>query len=167
MSKKLDPRIPKDSGSKSLTNYAALCSPWNHLVGYQEAMHWLSRYNASFSAACMQAYRILMPDYRERAQAMCEAAYQKLYYTMKQYGKPQMAQHNVHPFCRGSFVGALVGDSGDDALLMCGRVQDFGTYRAEKELDVCDWDIVGSCNYTVSGSEQSRLVRRTESRNTA
>lgn len=27
MSKKLDPRIPKDSGSKSLTNYAALCSP--------------------------------------------------------------------------------------------------------------------------------------------
>ena len=52
MSKKLDPRIPKDSGSKSLTNYAALCSPWNHLVGYQEAMHWLSRYNASFSAAC-------------------------------------------------------------------------------------------------------------------
>ena len=35
-----------------------------------------------------------------------------------------MAQHNVHPFCRGSFVGALVGDSGDDALLMCGRVQD-------------------------------------------
>lgn len=37
MSKKLDPRIPKDSGSKSLTNYAALCSPWNHLVGYQEA----------------------------------------------------------------------------------------------------------------------------------
>ena len=80
MSKKLDPRIPKDSGSKSLTNYAALCSPWNHLVGYQEAMHWLSRYNASFSAACMQAYRILMPDYRERAQAMCEAAYQKLYY---------------------------------------------------------------------------------------
>ena len=63
---------------------------------------------------------------------------------MKQYGKPQMAQHNVHPFCRGSFVGALVGDSDDDALLMCGRVQDFGTYRAEKELDVCDWDIVGS-----------------------
>lgn len=59
MSKKLDPRIPKDSGSKSLTNYAALCSPWNHLVGYQEAMHWLSRYNASFSAACMQAYRFL------------------------------------------------------------------------------------------------------------
>lgn len=49
MSKKLDPRIPKDSGSKSLTNYAALCSPWNHLVGYQEAMHWLSRYNASFT----------------------------------------------------------------------------------------------------------------------
>lgn len=157
MSKVLDPRIPKDSGSRSLDCFAALRSPWNHLVGYQEAMHWLSRYNATFSAACMQAYRILMPDYRDRAQAMCEAAYQKLYYTMKQYGKPQMEQHNVHPFCRGSFVGALTGDSGDEALMMCGRVQDFGTYRAEKELDVCDWDIVGSelCRATTQSLEAS------------
>ena len=27
---------------------------------------------------------------------------------------------------------------------MCGRCNDFGTYRCEKELDVCDWDICGS-----------------------
>jgi hypothetical protein len=44
----------------------------------------------------------------------------------------------------GSYPGALIGDKGDDALLMCGRCQDFGTYRCEKELDVCDWDICGS-----------------------
>lgn len=44
-----------------------------------------------------------------------------------------------------STIAAIMEDSkGDDALLMCGRCQDFGTYRCEKELDVCDWDIVGS-----------------------
>ena len=157
MSKKVDSRIPKDSGAKSLDRYAALCSPWNKLVGYQEAMHWLSRYNATFSAACMQVLRIMVPDYRERAQAMCETAYQKLYYTMQRFGKYQMDQHNVHPFCRGSFVGGLVGDSGDEAQMMCGRVQDFGTYRLEKELDVCDWDIVGSelCRATTKSLEAS------------
>ena len=90
MSKKVDSRIPKDSGAKSLDRYAALCSPWNKLVGYQEAMHWLSRYNATFSAACMQVLRIMVPGYRERAQAMCETAYQKLYYTMQRFGKYQM-----------------------------------------------------------------------------
>ncbi len=154
---KVEPRIPKDSGAKSLEQYAAIRSPWNRLVGYQEAMHWLSRSNSVFSAACMQGLRILVPDYRERAQSMCEAVYQKLYYTMQRFGKYQMDQHNVHPFCRGSFVGALVGDSGDEALMMCGRVQDFGTYRAEKELDVCDWDIVGSelCRATTQSLEAS------------
>ncbi|MGO5161068.1 MULTISPECIES: hypothetical protein [unclassified Bilifractor] len=157
MSNKIDARIPKDSGAKSMTCYAAIQSPWNKLVGYQEAMHWLSRYNATFSAACMQALRIIEPDYAERAQDMCTAVYQKLYYTMQRFGKYQMEQHNVHPFCRGSFVGALVGDSGDDALMMCGRVQDFGTYRAEKELDICDWDIVGSelCRATTQSLEAS------------
>ena len=157
MSKKVDPRIPKNSGAKSLDNYAAICSPWNHIVGYQEAMHWLSRYNATFSAAAIQALRILVPDYAERAQDMCTAVYQKLYYTMQRFGQYQMDDHNVHPFCRGSFVGGLVGDSGDDALMMCGRVQDFGTYRVEKELDICDWDIVGSelCRATTQSLEAS------------
>lgn len=42
------------------------------------------------------------------------------------------------------FTGALPGDQGDDALLICGRLQDFGTYRCEKELDECPWDICGS-----------------------
>lgn len=38
---------------------------------------------------------------------------------------------------------------------MCGRVNDFGTYRAEKELDICDWDIVGSelCRATTQSLE--------------
>lgn len=64
-----------------------------------------------------------MPDYAERAQLMCEEAFQRLYVTGKFYGDDD--GFGIHPF-------------------MCGRCQDFGTYRCEKELDVCDWDIVGS-----------------------
>ena len=44
----------------------------------------------------------------------------------------QADQLNMHPFMRGNFVGGLIGDAGDEQLLMCGRVNDFGTYRAEK-----------------------------------
>lgn len=155
MSKKIDARLPKKNGTGVYESYAAIRSPWEKLVSYKDAMHYVSRYNATLSAACMQALRILVPDYAERAQDMCEAAYQKLYYLMTNYGAYAMDEHNVHPFCRGSFVGALTGDSGDEALLMCGRVQDFGTYRAEKELDVCDWDIVGSelCRATTQSLE--------------
>jgi hypothetical protein len=70
----------------------------------------------------------------------------------------------MHPFMRGNFVGGLIGDAGDEKLLMCGRVNDFGTYRAEKELDVCYWDIVGSelCRSTTQslqacGDENAKL----------
>ena len=157
MSKKIDERLPKDTGKKVRESYAAIRSPWDKLISYKDAMHYVSRYNSVLSAACMQALRILVPDYKERAQYMCEAAYQRLYYIQTNYGAYAMDQHNVHPFCRGSFVGALTGDAGDEGLLMCGRVQDFGTYRAEKELDVCDWDIVGSelCRATTQSLEAS------------
>ena len=144
MSKKIDERLPKNSGQGVVTEYPAIRSPWGKLVSFQEAMHYVSRYDAVMSAVVMQAFRILLPDYEQRAQKMCVSAYNRLEQIQKMYGKYSMLEHNVHPFCRGNFVGALTGDSGDDALLMCGRVQDFGTYRAEKELDICDWDIVGS-----------------------
>ncbi len=156
MSKKIEERLPDFIGKGRLTEYPAIQSPWNRLVNYQEAAHYASRYSAVVSAAMMQALRILVPDYEERAQYLCEEAYGRLYITQKNYvGDGTIQSHNIHPFCRGSFVGALVGDAGDEALLMCGRVNDFGTYRAEKELDVCDWDIVGSelCRATTQSLE--------------
>lgn len=145
MSKKIEERLPSFIGKGRISDFPAIQSPWNKLVNYQEAVHYASRYCAVVSSALMQALRILVPDYEERAQYLCEEAYQRLYYTMTNFsGDDTIKNHNIHPFCRGSFVGALVGDAGDEALLMCGRVNDFGTYRAEKELDVCDWDIVES-----------------------
>lgn len=156
MSKKMDPRLPRDIGKGSYSSYAAIKTPWEKLIGYREGVHYVSRYNAVVSSALMQALRILVPDYQERAAHLCKEAYERLYYVQSQFGAEQaIKETNIHPFCRGSFTGGLVGDAGDDALLMCGRVNDFGTYRVEKELDVCDWDIVGSelCRATTQSLE--------------
>lgn len=146
MSKKIDERLPREVGEKALPQHAAVKSPWEKLVSYHDAAHYCQRYTAVVSAAVMQAYRILVPDYEERSKAICKNAYNRLYYIFHIPGVAEMKEKelNVHPFFRGNFAGSLTGDSGDEELLMCGRVNDFGTYRAEKELDHCYWDIVGS-----------------------
>ena len=143
MSKKIDERIPQNSGDGAgFRTFNAVQTPWNKLFSYHEAIHYASRFESVLSAAATQALRIIVPDYETRAQMMCEEAYQRLYVTGQYYGDDD--GFGIHPFMCGQFAGALIGDKGDDALLMCGRCQDFGTYRAEKELDVCDWDICGS-----------------------
>ena len=143
MIKKIDERIPQNSGDgASFKTYNAVQSPWNKLMSYKDALHYASRFEAVLSAAVTQAYRIIIPDYATRASEMCKEAYARLYKTGIDY--PNDDGFGIHPFMCGSYPGALIGDKGDDALLMCGRCQDFGTYRCEKELDVCDWDICGS-----------------------
>ena len=143
MSKKIDARMPQNIGEGAyFKNYYGIRSPWGKIYSYPEALHYASRFESVLSAAATQALRIIVPDYKERAQLMCEEAYARLYVTGQYYGDDD--GFGIHPFMCGQYVGALIGDKGDDALLMCGRCQDFGTYRAEKELDVCDWDICGS-----------------------
>lgn len=143
MSKKIDERLPKEVG----TGLYPVKSPWDKMISYREAAHYCQRYTSVVSAAIMQAFRMLVPDYVERSKAMCTNAYNRLYYVntmIPGYGENNAEQLHMHPFMRGNFVGGLVGDAGDEDLLMCGRVVDFGTYRAEKELDVCYWDLVGT-----------------------
>lgn len=143
MGKRIDGRIPQNSGDGAgFKQYNAVQSPWNKLMSYQDALHYASRFESVLSAAVAQAYRIIIPDYATRASEMCKEAYGRLLYTGMNY--PNDDGFGIHPFMCGSYPGALIGDKGDDALLMCGRCQDFGTYRCEKELDVCDWDICGS-----------------------
>jgi hypothetical protein len=146
MKKKVDPRIAREVGLGALPEHPALKSPWEKLVSYRDAAHYAQRYCAVVSAALLNAYRILRPDYIERRMELCEVAYDRLYgmFILPQVGLAMNDEHNVHPFCKGNFIGGLVGDAGDDALVMYGRVNDFGTYRVEKELDNCYWDIVGS-----------------------
>ena len=145
MSTKIDARLPVDSGKGAgFKEYAAIRSPWERLYGFRDAMHYSNRFEAVLGAAAMQAYRILVPDYAERSKIICESAYERIGAANRLSAEGTAATVNVHPFMCGGFTGALCGDQGDDALLMCGRVRDFGTYRAEKELDECPWDICGS-----------------------
>lgn len=147
MSKKIDARFPQNMGAGIIPQYACIRSPWDKLYDYPSAMHYASRYESVLSAALMQALRILVPDYAERAEALCQDVYNTMLFVQRMPGSPMVDRDkflNIHPFCSGEFVGALLGDQGDEGFMMCGRVNDFGTYRAEKELDVCDWDIVGS-----------------------
>jgi hypothetical protein len=146
MSKKIDERIPRELGEGVLPMHAAIKSPWDKLMSYHDAAHYVQRYQGVISAAIMQAFRILVPDYVDRSKAICKNAYNRLAFLNRIPGVAayQTTENNTHPFCAGNFPGAMIGDAGDECLLMCGRVNDFGTYRAEKELDVCYWDIVGS-----------------------
>ncbi len=79
MIKKIDERIPQNSGDgANFKKYNAIQSPWNKLYSYQEALHYASRFEAVLSAATMQALRIIIPDYVERTQLMCEEAYERI-----------------------------------------------------------------------------------------
>ena len=143
MSKKIDARLPKEVG----TGLYPVKSPWDKMISYHDAAHYCQRYTNVVSAAIMQAFRMLVKDYEKRSAAMCANAYNRLAYVYKNfpgYTEMNADQLHMHPFMRGNFVGGMIGDAGDEDLLMCGRVNDFGTYRAEKELDVCYWDIVGT-----------------------
>ena len=58
MGKKIDERIPQNSGvGTTIKEFVALQSPWNKLISYQEAMHYISRFESVLSAAVIQALR--------------------------------------------------------------------------------------------------------------
>lgn len=149
MSKKIDYRLPDDFATKYMTPHASWMSPWDKLIGYKEAAHHTGRFDSVLGAAVLQSFRIVCPDYVTRADIMCEAFNEVL----GAMGPYLSKVSNVHPFFAGEFLGALAADAGDETNLMCGRVNDFGTYRVEKELDVCNWGICGSelCRSTTSG----------------
>ena len=149
MKKKIDERLPRAVGEGALPAHAGIKSPWEKIMSYLDTVHYCQRYSGVVGSAIMGAYRILIPDYEERSEYLCQSAYDRLYYIMHMHDgmfcKDMMDNNlNIHPFCVGQFTGALTGDAGDERMLLCGRVTDFGTYRVEKELDVCHWDIVGS-----------------------
>lgn len=157
MSKKIDERLPQDFALKYWPGYAAIKSPWDKLMNFKDVCHYIIRFDSVLGAVIMQAYRMALPDYQTRTEDMCRTFERVLgsYKHLKNAdGLPVLTDAaNVHPFFCGNFMGALRADYGDEYNLMCGRVNDFGTYRVEKELDVCDWDIVGSelCRSTIWG----------------
>lgn len=160
MSKKIDERLPQDFALKFWPGYAAVKSPWDKLMNFKDLTHFIVRADSVLGAVVMQAFRIVCPDYEKRSLLMCETfetVFQQMFIGAKtpEGGDLLADDMNAHPFCCGSFFAALEADMGDERNLMCGRVNDFGSYRVEKELDICDWDIVGSdlCRSTIYALE--------------
>jgi hypothetical protein len=138
-------RIPREATLGGLPEHAAIKTPWEKLISLYDVYHYTTRHNAAMGAGFMEVMRIIIPDYATRCNRLCEAAHRSLQRIFKSpYGKIHADNHNIHPFMKGGMIASLFGDSGDERMLMAGRVCDFGSYRVEKELDSCDWDIVGS-----------------------
>lgn len=157
MKKKIDPRIPNDAGKGALESYAALHTPWEKLVSFYDAYYYECRHKAIIAANFMQVARIMIPDYAERNQRICEVESR---WAATMFAPPldkyMKEGRGVHPFIEGGNNTAFFSDVGDEELLMYGRVNDYGTYRIEKELDCCAWDIVGSecCRASMMTTQQ-------------
>lgn len=146
MAEYVDERIPRNVGSDVLPVHPAVKTPWERLISFHDAYHYALRHNAVVAATFLQVLRIIIPDYNTRAKALCDINHERLLqiFLIPSVREMYRERHSIHPFIIGSMVGALIGDQGDESLLMSGRVNDFGSYRFEKELDTCPWDIVGS-----------------------
>ena len=172
MSNKIDDRLPKEVGAKSLPNHPALKTPWEKLISFHDAYHYACRHHAVIGALFQEVLRILIPDYDERCTIMCKVDCGVKRYIFDpekgmevapglHYVDYHLANHFMHPFFTGTennggFRAGVFGDNGDERLLMQGRVNDFGTYRVEKELDACPWDIMGSeiCRTSTASLEE-------------
>ena len=172
MSQKIDDRIPREVGSKSLPVHPAVKTPWEKLISFHDAYHYACRHHAVIGAVFQEVLRILIPDYDERCTLMCAMDVGvKRYIFDKEKGmevapgvhylEMHLANHFMHPFFEGTdntggFRAGVFGDNGDERLMMCGRVNEFGTYRVEKELDTCPWDIMGSeiCRVSTASLEE-------------
>lgn len=138
-------RVPSEVGKGALPDHPSIKTPWEKLISFHDTYHYACRHIALIDQAFFNVLRIVIPDYEKRCKALCDANYNNINQVMSSpYGKMHAANHNVHPFMKGGYIAALFGDSGDERLCMPGRVNDYGQFRAEKELDECPWDILGS-----------------------
>jgi hypothetical protein len=145
MKNSVDPRIPREVGAGALPEHPAIKTPWDKLLSFRDTYHYACRHNAAMAACFFEVMRIVIPDYATRCKRLCEASYRMLNGAFKgPFGKMHKENNNIHPFMQGGYFTALYGDAGDDRICLSGRVNDFGTYRCEKELDTCDLDILGS-----------------------
>ena len=138
-----------------LASDAPLSTPWEKRLSFQETYEYSQRHIQTIGVGFMQVMRIIEPDYEKRASTMCRyiSDFQYEMYQSAQFQHYFRSRHNIPEDEHGAYLAGLVGDQGDESLLMSGRVIEFTPDRVEKELDTCPWDIVGSevCRATVAG----------------
>ena len=143
---KIENRKPLATESGVLSDHPAVKTPWGKLISFRESYRYAIHHNAHMGATFMQVLRIVVPDYETRVDAICEVnrpKYEEIY-SMASFQNVEREAKCIHPFIRGGYTNPFAADHGDEGLFMCGRVNDFGTYRTEKELDTCPWDVCGS-----------------------
>jgi hypothetical protein len=131
-------------------------------MSFYDVFYYQARHKAVIAANFNYIVRIMIPDYAERNQRICEVESK---WSAAVFGPPYDRilpdlVWNVHPFIRDASVEAFCADAGDEDYLMYGRVNDYGTYRVEKELDFCPWNIVGSecCRASMMTTEEMGKV---------
>jgi hypothetical protein len=141
-------RLPREIGKGALPDHPAIKSPWEKLHSFHDCYHYACRHGAVIAQSFMEVLRIVVPDYNERCHRLCEsnhALYLQIFNPEGAFNHNHKEVNNcIHPFVCGANISGAFGDSGDERLIMNGRLNDWGTYRAEKELDTCYWDIMGS-----------------------
>ena len=157
MSELIKDRLPIKTEAGVLPDHPAVKTPWDKLLSFRETYAYAMRHNATVAAMFMQVLRIIIPDYEERSEALCEVNLPnyKANYSIPEFQDVTRETKTVPPFVSGAYTSVVEADHGDEGLLMCGRVNDYSTYRTEKELDTCPWDIVGSeyCHCTTCFSQ--------------
>ena len=131
MSCKIDDRLPKEVGAKSLPLHPAIKTPWEKLISFHDAYHYACRHHAVIGAVYQEVLRILVPDYDERCTLMCKTDVGVKNYIFSKmevapghlYRDYHLAKHYMHPFFKGTdntggFRAAVFGDNGDERLLM-------------------------------------------------
>ena len=155
--KKIDPRVTEKVGAGALTAYPAFMTPWGKLIPFLDVYRYGQRFKVMLGAGYMQVLRILIPDYETRVQKMCDVErYVMPAILTPPFDKIMAENHCVHPFIKGGNIGGYFGDSGDENYYQPGRINDYGTYRLEKELDHCPAALIGSetCRCSVMTLQQ-------------
>ena len=159
MPNKIDDRYPIDLGTGCYESIPAVRTPWDRLISFHDAYHYAQRGYASMGAVFMQALRILIPDYDERLQHMCNGMNLSVLRGTP-YRTGMMDQSVAHtgafPFVNPYLKEMLQGDRDDETILLPGCVMDFNHHRFEKEIYACPCDIVGSeiCRMTTYAFDQ-------------
>ena len=125
MSCKIDDRLPKEVGAKSLPLHPAIKTPWEKLISFHDAYHYACRHHAVIGAVYQEVLRILVPDYDERCTLMCKTDVGVKNYIFSKmevapghlYRDYHLAKHYMHPFFKGTdntggFRAAVFGDNG-------------------------------------------------------
>jgi hypothetical protein len=145
-----------DSG---LRLFRGMISPWDQIKSFKETYNFTIRHAAIMGIAFIGAMRIIEPDYAKRTELLAGIWGEQ----MDAQWSPEAGMHesfeedfDMPPFFKsGVYRAATYADEGDELMLMAGHVTYVSNDRVEKEIHVCQMDIIGpeACDVSVGGGQ--------------